>query len=229
MGEQDWLEQGHGSGAGLQPMIKGSIRRTGERASIRSVLRGSDAPPRRSRRRTKAMVGWLLYCCTAVGGSAAAWTVRETLFPSLGAPTTRSVWENPRVDTTVTTEQASASTESSVALAALAVDTVATTQATVDAQPVPSASPSTNAVDNSGSGKAPTTGTTLAENPSSGPGPGTTVDDHSTDTSTPDSPSGADTSTSSPNSGPSTSNLDGDSSGKGKGASGGGDHDPPSP
>ena len=173
------------------------------------------------------MVGWLLYCCTAVGGSAAAWTVRETLFPSLGAPTTRSVWENPRVDTTVTTEPASTSTENSVVLAVLAVDTtVATTQSSVEAQTVPSASlpsdGSTNSVDNSGSGsdKSPVTGTTLAENPSSGPGPGTTVDDHSTDTSTPQSSSPGSVDTSTPD--PSTSDSSGDSSGKGKGGSGGG-------
>lgn len=227
MGEQDWLEQGHGSGAGLQPMIKGSIRRTGERASIRSVLRGRDSAPRRSHRRTKAMVGWLLYCCTAVGGSAAAWTVRETLFPSLGAPTTRSVWENPRVDTTVTTEPASPSTESSVVLALAADAIVATTQSSVEPQTVPSASPPTNSVDNSGSGKAPTTGTTLADDPSSGPGPGTTVDDHSTDTSTPQSSSPGSVDTSTPD--PSTSDSSGDSSGKGQGGSGAGGGGPPSP
>jgi hypothetical protein len=231
MGEQDWLEQGHGSGAGLQPMIKGSIRQTRERASIRSVLRGSASAPRRSRRRTKALVGWLLYCCTAVGGTAAAWTVRETLFPSLGAPTTRSVWENPKVDTTVTTAPASTATESSVVLALAADTTVATTQSSVEPQTVPSASPPTSSVDNSGSGKTPT-GTTIADNPSSGPGPGTTVDDHSTDTSTPQasSPSSADTSTTPSSSDPSTSDSSGDSSGKGKGGSGGGGgDDPPSP
>ena len=58
----EWLEHGHGGGEGLQPMIKGSTARAADRVSIRSVLRGSDgAPPRATRRRTKALVGWLLY------------------------------------------------------------------------------------------------------------------------------------------------------------------------
>lgn len=99
MGEQDWLEHGHGSGDTLQPMIK-SAGGNGQRVSIRQVLRGSNSPVGRfrPRRRTKVLVGWLAYCLTAVGGTAAAWTVREALFPS-GGPSTKSVWVNPGHDT----------------------------------------------------------------------------------------------------------------------------------
>jgi hypothetical protein len=80
-------------------MIKGSSA-AGARASIRQTLRGGDASTgrRRVRRRTKALVGWMLYCLTAVGGTAAAWTVRETLFPALGAPTQRSTLESPATE-----------------------------------------------------------------------------------------------------------------------------------
>jgi hypothetical protein len=72
----------------------------GQRVSIRQVLRGSNTPVGRfrPRRRTKVLVGWLAYCLTAVGGTAAAWTVREALFPS-GGPSTKSVWVNPGHDT----------------------------------------------------------------------------------------------------------------------------------
>ena len=74
-------------------MIKGSSSRAVDRVSIRSVLRGTDSAEAANcrRRRNKALVGWLLYCATAVGGTAAAFTVRETLFPSLGAPTNKGV------------------------------------------------------------------------------------------------------------------------------------------
>ncbi len=109
VGDQDWLDKGHGAGEGLQPMIKRSAPHAFDRVSIRSVLRGTDAPKPRNSRRNKALVGWLLYCATAVGGTAAAFTVRDTLFPSLGAPTDNRVWPNP--DTTLTTEHGSASTD----------------------------------------------------------------------------------------------------------------------
>ncbi len=225
MGDQDWLERGHGSGAGLQPMIKGSSGRVGDRVSIRSVLRGADAP-RRTRRRTKALVGWLLYCCTAVGGTAGAWTVRETLFPSLGAPTTRSVWENPRVDTPVTTEHGSRSTESTEGLETAAIETVVdTTQPSITDQTAPSDSssgevPGIPVADNgSGSGKTPATGTTIAADPSSDPGPGTTIADDPSDTSSSISPTNGD-STTTTNAGPDTSDS---SSGSGENSGKGGD------
>lgn len=198
VGEQDWLEHGHGGGEGLQPMIKGSAGHAGERVSIRNVLRGTDSmtPRNGSRRRTKALVGWLLYCCTAAGGTAAAWTVRETLFPSLGAPTERSVWDNSSAETTATTEPASASSEAgdtTVIESTVVAATASTPESSIEGQTVPSASlpggGPNNTFDNHGSdgGNVPETGTTVAGTPSgNGPGgPVTTVDDHTTNTSTP--------------------------------------------
>jgi hypothetical protein len=213
VGEQEWLEQGHGGGEGLQPMIKGSSGGAGERASIRNALRGTDsaAPRRGARRRNKALVGWLLYCCTAAGGTAAAWTVRETLFPALGAPTERSVWKNSNSDTTVTTKPESGSTEADE-IKVISADVAGSTVSIAGSPNEGSGAPSTtqavggpsNSVDNRGTngGNAPQTGTTVvdgqsgtpggpvatpAANPSGPGGPVTSVDNHGngTNTSTP--------------------------------------------
>ncbi len=218
VGEQDWLERGHGGAEGLRPLIKGSAGRVGERASIRSVLRGADAVTRRrgTRRRTKALVGWMLYCCTAVGGMAAAFTVRDTLFPSLGAPTTRSLWVNSTADTTAVAEPGSTSSaqlEATVVNSTEVAATVATTQSSLGDQSVdssssgPGSSSTTNTIDDHGGGgdggnrgnggnggnggNVPETGTTLAGPSSSGNGgPVTTIDAGSTGTSTPDTSPG---------------------------------------
>jgi hypothetical protein len=243
VGDQDWLEKGHGAGEGLEPMIKGSSSPAVDRASIRSVLRGTESPrPRASRRRNKALVGWLLYCATAVGGTAAAFTVRDTLFPSLGAPPANRVWPNPTTpDSTLATEHGSstiAQTDTTTATT-LVEATVAAAAQQVVAETTPTvASPAQgpgNSIDNKGpgNGAAPSPGTTVADNPTRGPGPGTTVDDHPTDTSTPSSasgpPSSADaTATSTPTDPASSNSTPSGQNGKGSGKGGGGD-DPPTP
>ena len=215
-------------------MIKGSTARAAERVSIRSVLRGSDsAAPRASRRRTKALVGWLLYCCTAVGGTAAAFTVRDTLFPSLGAATKPAIWGNSS-DTTLETEHGSSSTEGKEATLE-AITVPATTASSIEAQTVPASSASSegpgSSVDNRSPGDGPATGTTVVGPSSSGPGPGTTVDDHPTESSTPGSastPTSADaTPTSASTPGPSATDP-GHQGGKGGGSGGGSPGGPPS-
>jgi hypothetical protein len=243
---EDWLETGHGGGEDLRPMIKGSSRRAPDRVSIRGVLRGADSSRSpKQRKRSKALVGWLLYCATAVGGTAAAFTVRDTLFPQLGAPTRKAVWQSSNVDTTLTTEQGSSTTHRA---STTATDEVTTTvlvttasappQLAAEAQTVPSVSnkgPS-NSVDNrgpsGGGGGVPATGTTIAsDEPSQGPGPGTTVaedKEKGTDSSTPTSastpgspstpPSSADVTSASP-----PTSSDGTSPNHGKGKGGGGD------
>ncbi|MEO8266738.1 MAG: hypothetical protein ABI706_14645 [Ilumatobacteraceae bacterium] len=239
MGDQDWLDKGHGGGEGLRSMIRGSTEAVAERASIRNVLRGSDAAgPRASRRRTKALVGWLLYCFTAVGGTAAAFTVRDTLFPSLGAPTRAAIWANSS-DTTLASEHGSSSTEGKEAtLEAITVPatTASTLASSIEAQPVPASSASNegpdNSVDHRGPGSdGPATGTTVVGPSSSGPGPGTTVDDHPTERSTPGSvstPTSADaTPTSASTPGPSATDP-GQQSGKGGGGGGSPGGPPPS-
>jgi hypothetical protein len=229
VGEQDWLDKGHGGGEGLQPMIKGSPSPAADRVSIRSVLRGPvSGTPRSPRLRNKALVGWLLYCATAVGGTAAAFTVRDTLFPSLGAPTDNRVWVRPSSDTTLTTERGSSSTANVDTTAATVATTTATTPPSVEAQTVPTVSnpeqgPS-DTIDSSGPGSGGATPpvTTVDDQPD-GPGPGTTVADRPTDTSTPGSPPSSVDAT--PPSAPGDTSP-GHQSGKGGG--GGGD-DPPTP
>ena len=235
VGDEEWLESGHGGGEGLQPMIKGSSPDAFDRVSIRSVLRGAEAPrPRRSRRRNKVLVGWLLYCATAAGGTAAAFTVRDTLFPSLGAPTDDRVWPDQKAaDTTLTTEHGSSSTaEIDTTVGATVATSVAITPGqSVEAQTVPTsveeAQGPGNSVDNRGSGTAAAPGTTV--NPTSGPGPGTTVDDHPTDTSTPGSasipPAGPETTQTSASTPAPAEGDAGHQNGKGGGdGGGGGDH-----
>ena len=232
--DQDWLENGHGGGEGLRPMIKGSSRQAGDRVSVRGVLRGTDsAEPRRPRRRTKALVGWMLYCCTAVGGTAAAFTVRDTLFPSLGGPTKPALWASSQADSTLTTEHGSTTVDGSddtIADPAVVTTPGSTASLAIEAETTPSVSTDAgpgNSVDNHGSGGGvPQTGTTVNDNPSSGPGPGTTVGDHPSETSVPGSastpPTAADTSTSSTLPGAGDPADPGHQGGKGGGGGGSG-------
>ncbi len=235
VGDQEWLEKGHGGGEGLRSMIKDSTVRAAERVSIRSVLRGSDgSAPRASRRRTRALVGWLLYCCTAVGGTAAAFTVRDTLFPSLGAPTKAAIWAS-SVDSTLSTEHGSSSTEGKESrLEAITVPaTTATTLASsIEDQTVPSSSASgegpDSSVDNRGpAGDGPATGTTVVGPTSSGPG--TTVDDHPTESSTPGSVSTPTSADATPTSASTPGPLATDAGQNGKGGGGGGGGSPGGP
>jgi uncharacterized membrane protein YgcG len=231
VGDQDWLDTGHGGGEGLQPMISGTTRRVVDRVSIRSVLRGGEvAKARQPRRRTKALVGWLLYCCTAVGGTAAAFTVRDTLFPSLGAPTRTQVWASSSADTTLSTEHGSTAVPQVLVADSetTALPTTASTPAeSVEENAGPSATDANqgpgNSVDNRGPGNVPQTGTTVA-GPHDGPGPGTTVGDPPTDTSTPGSASTPPTSADATSTTPSTPGTpdDGTSPNKGNGGGGGG-------
>jgi cytoskeletal protein RodZ len=237
VGEQDWLDTGHGGGEGLRPMIKGSSRDVPDRAPIRSVLRGADSArsPKR-RKRNKALVGWLLYCATAVGGTAAAFTVRDTLFPQLDGPTRKAVWVSSNVDPTSTAAHGSSTSEGASTTAkdvttTIVATTVGAPALALEAQTVPTVSnqgPS-NSVNNRGpaGGAVPATGTTVAAtDPPQGPGPGTTIADdkgRGGDTSTASSPSSAPpasadvTSASAP-----PTSSDGTSPGHGKGKGGGG-------
>ena len=234
VGEIDWLERGHGGGDGLRPMIKGAAGRVADRVSIRSVLRGGDIrTARKPRRRTKLLVGWLVYCCIAVGGTAAAFTVRATLFPQLGGPT-QALWVSPAPAVPLTTEHGATSTEgdttplaiqAAVILAAVEPDGPSSS---VDAQTVPSASSPDadqgNANDDRGRGAnaGPSTGTIVAQGP--GGGHGTIVDE--TPTIAPNSEPGTSgdpttTVSTTGTSGPTTTVPDVDG-GKGKGGGGGG-------
>lgn len=222
MGEQDWLETGHGAGDGLQPLVKGPVAAAG-RVSIRQVLRGTDAPVtprRRPRRRTKALVGWLVYSMTAVGGTAAAWTVRETLFPSLGAPPAPQLWGETNPVTT-------SPSPDTVAPSTSVVDTSVVTTTVLPAETAPApietvvqeTAPPVAAVEED---NAPGTGTTLAAGPP--------ANDPTPATPAPTAPASSvdDRPQTSPSS-PETSDDSDDNSGKGKGGGGGGGSDDTTP
>jgi hypothetical protein len=177
-----------------------------------------------------------LYCATAVGGTAAAFTVRDTLFPALGAPTKRGVWATSNVDTTVSAQQHGSTTTMSrdvvILEAAMQQEIVeSASQSSIDAATVTTAPVAEQAPNSSvddrvpGSNRGP--GGIVAgtdEGPASGPGPGTTIDQHPTDTSTPPTnpPTlGEPAPPSTPDPTVTTTTVQGDG-GKGKGGGGGG-------
>jgi len=217
-------------------MIKGSAGKGADRVSVRAVLRGVPAAAKRPpRRRTKALVGWLIYCSVAVGGTAAAFTVRDTLFPAIGsAPRPRNVWGNDAVAADETTEHNSTPVPGTEVFEQVVLtETDPSASATsIDDATVPSVSNEGpgSSIDSHGPGTQTGPNTTVDDNPNRGPGPGTTVDDHDPEATSPTTPAHDDdpattaTTTPDPNV---TGTTVADNSGKGKGG-GGGDH-PTSP
>jgi len=213
-------------------MIKGSSTRGTERVSVRAVLRGVPTGAKRPpRRRTKALVGWFIYCAVAAGGTAAAFTVRDTLFPTLGgsspAANPKGVWGDNETPETSEHNSTLAPGTQVFDQAVLAETDPSASDSSADEQTAPSATaegPGTS-VDNQGPGTRSGPNTTVDDNPNRGPGPGTTVDDHDpeatpTGTSVPhdDDPVPTASSTPDPNA-PSTTVAS--NSGKGKGGGGG--------
>jgi hypothetical protein len=80
-----WLDTGHGDGESL-------VHVTGVPA--RDVVAPSDRGSASwNSRSSKAVVGGLV-TLALIGSAGTAYAIRETLFPSLGAPTSPSVWTN---------------------------------------------------------------------------------------------------------------------------------------
>jgi len=212
-------------------MIKGSSTRGAERVSVRAVLRGVPAAAKRPpRRRTKALVGWLIYCAVAVGGTAAAFTVRDTLFPSLGggspAANPKGVWGDNKPPETSEHDSTPAPGAEAVDAAILVETDPTVTASSVDDATLPSVSnegPATS-IDSHGPSTRTGPNTTVDDNPNRGPGPGTTVDDHDPEATSPTTPHDDETGTTATTtpdpSGPATTVAD--NSGKGKGGGGGG-------
>ena len=81
-----WLDRGHGDGESLVQVAG---------APARGMVRVSDrASASWNSRSTKVIVG-ALATAALIGSAGTAYAIRETLFPTLGAPTSRSVWSNP--------------------------------------------------------------------------------------------------------------------------------------
>jgi len=79
-----WLDVGHGDGQQLAPV-------SASRPSTTSPMSGQG--PQSSR--TGRIVVAAIAAMALAGSSGTAFAIRETLFPSIGAPTPRSVWQNP--------------------------------------------------------------------------------------------------------------------------------------
>ena len=115
-----WLDRGHGDGASLAPVTGGPAREV-----VGPTDRGSSSWNSRS---TKAIVG-ALATAALIGSAGTAYAIRETLFPSLGAPTSPSVWSNTPApvepaEVTETSVTSSTTTTSSVSPVTSGADTV---------------------------------------------------------------------------------------------------------
>ena len=140
-----WLDGGHGDGESLAP-----VTGVPARDIVDSSDRGAASWNSRS---SKALVAALV-AVALIGSTGTAYAVRETLFPSLGAPTSPSVWSN--------TPPAEEPAEVTVAREASSTSTVPVvppvTSVPVDTSPAPesvtvtSVEDHTRAVESQGSG-----------------------------------------------------------------------------
>jgi hypothetical protein len=116
----NWLDQGHGDGESLVP-----VAGVPSRDMAVSSDRGSAGWHSRS---GKAVIA-ALAAAALIGSAGTAYAVRETLFPSLGSPTSPSVWANPvpasvPAETTVPAVTSSTSTTTSTVPVTVPADTV---------------------------------------------------------------------------------------------------------
>ena len=81
-----WLDVGHGDGQLLAPV-------SGSRPPTSTALPVSGTAVQASR--TSRIIVAAIAAMALAGSSGTAYAIRETLFPSIGAPTPRSVWQNP--------------------------------------------------------------------------------------------------------------------------------------
>jgi hypothetical protein len=184
----------------------------------------------------------LLYCVTAVGGTAAALSVHDTLFPTLGgsneAGPLTGVWQNGvNPDETTEADSTPVASTGTVAQAVSLSTESSVNESSSDDRTVASAAP-TQAPESSIDGRVPATGgatrtgTTVSDDPSRGPGPGTSVDDSGPRSTAPNTTKRGDddpvtTATSTPDR-TGTSTPD-DQSGRGGGNGGGGGGSPGGP
>jgi len=123
-----WLDRGHGDGESLV-----QVAGVPARDMIRRSDRGSAGWNSRS---TKAIVG-ALATAALIGSAGTAYAIRETLFPTLGAPTSRSVWSNPvpldePAEVTVASVTTSTSTSTVPAVTVAPASTASATVASVE-------------------------------------------------------------------------------------------------
>ena len=169
----NWLDHGHGDDPSRLPPVFSRV------PSGPGGAGGRRSGPSSGGRRAWVAGPWVVAIVTAVavvGSVGAAYAIRENLFPSLGAPTTQSVWQNPVAPdeappSSPPTEISSTSTTSS---------TTSTLPASVvEDTPAPDAtSPSSTATSGRGGGDDGDDGSGPGAPPSTASGVPTTVDDH---------------------------------------------------
>ncbi len=110
----NWLDRGHGDGESLV-----QVSGVPSRDMVASEDRGATGWNSRS---TKVVVA-ALAAAALIGSAGTAYAIRETLFPSLGSPTSPSVWQTTKPpDTTV--PPVASSTTSTVPATTIPADTV---------------------------------------------------------------------------------------------------------
>jgi hypothetical protein len=122
-----WLDQGHGDGESLAPV-------TG--VPSLEVVDPSDRGSASWHSRSSKVVVAALAAVAVIGSAGTAYAIRETLFPSLGAPTSSSVWSNPvppdeSVPSTSTVASSTTSTSTLPATSTVPVDTAPVVSDTV--------------------------------------------------------------------------------------------------
>ena len=217
-----WLDTGHGDGESLAHV-------TGVPA--RDIVAPSDLGSASwNSRSTKAVVG-ALAALALIGSAGTAYAIRETLFPSLGAPTSRSVWTN-----TPAPDESAEVTVSSVTTSTSTVPPETTAPAETSTVPatVTSVEESIALVDAQASTPRPTSGTSDRRGSASNtvaPATDNSGSDHADTTepvsntgpSVPESGDGSVPTTDDNDSSGSGSGSGGDSDNSGSGRSGGGD------
>ncbi|MET0909915.1 MAG: hypothetical protein ABWZ99_10620, partial [Ilumatobacteraceae bacterium] len=160
-----WLEPGHGDGEALAP-----VRATAPIDFAAPV--GGRAGTWRARFGSPLAVA-IVAGAVLAGSAGTAYAIRETLFPSIGSPTSRSVWQNPAPDTMVPATTTTAATVTT------------TTSPTTSTSTVTSTTPETSTTITSSAAIGPGVGAPSSSAVSGGPAvsvsPTITVEDHSGD------------------------------------------------
>lgn len=161
----DWLDCGHGTDASaLAPVISHTPTNVGKAQAI--------GPGSRSSRLAGRVSLAIVAAVVVLGSAGAVFAIRESLFPSLGASTSRSVWQNPAspvepalaLTPTSTTTIPSSSTTTTTSITAPLEFTVTAPSNTID-QRRDASDPDTPGADDSKSGSSG----------SDDSGPGTTI------------------------------------------------------
>ena len=151
----DWLDDGHGDGASLAPI---RAQDPGESAPSVAARGGTWRPRLGSPVFVAVVVGAIL-----VGSAGTVYAIRETIFPPIGASTSRSVWQNP------------APADQPTIVPSTTAPAVQLAEITVPVTTVPAATPGETSTSASAVAESATTGPASTGPASSSPSPGLPV------------------------------------------------------